>query len=76
MSTEANQTTKTVPPRPNRHTRAARWWRVAINLGVFVTMLVTWIAAVRVFGLRSYILPLPGDVLKALWAGIAVPIMS
>ena len=76
MSTEANQTTKTVPPRPNRHTRAARWWRVAINLGVFVTMLVTWIAAVRVFGLRSYILPLPGDVLKALWAGIAVPIMD
>ena len=76
MSTEANQTTKTVPPRPNRHTRAARWWRVAINLGVFVAMLVTWIAAVRVFGLRSYILPLPGDVLKALWAGIAVPIMD
>jgi NitT/TauT family transport system permease protein len=72
MNTEANATTSSVKPRQNAC--AARWRRVAINLGVFVLLLLSWIAAVRGFGLRSYILPLPGDVLKALWAGIAVPI--
>ncbi len=53
---------------------AARARRLAINAGVFVLLLLCWIAAVRGFELRSYILPLPGDVLKALWAGLAVPI--
>jgi NitT/TauT family transport system permease protein len=58
---------------PNRR-RLGRWARVWINLAVFGAFIFVWIAAVKLFGLRSYILPMPGDVLKALWAGIAVPI--
>jgi NitT/TauT family transport system permease protein len=57
-----------------RRSHAIPWQRLAISLGVFVVFIATWIGAVKVFGLKSYILPMPGDVLKALWAGIAVPI--
>jgi NitT/TauT family transport system permease protein len=74
MTSETNAATSAVKPRHTRQAAAARWRRGALNLGVFVLLILCWIAAVRGFGLRSYILPLPGDVLKALWAGIAVPI--
>ena len=66
------------PPASTAKSRESVWVarsrRVAVNGGVFVLLLVCWIVAVRGFGLKSYILPLPGDVLKALWAGLAVPI--
>lgn len=57
-----------------RGSRAIQWHRPVITLGVFVAFIAAWVGAVKVFGFKSYILPMPGDVLKALWAGLAVPI--
>lgn len=59
---------------PSRRSRAIQWHQLAISLGVFVFFIAAWIGAVKIFGFKSYILPMPGDVLRALWAGIAVPI--
>ncbi|HTX54735.1 MAG TPA: ABC transporter permease [Candidatus Baltobacteraceae bacterium] len=72
MSAQANASASI--PNARRTLSAARVRRAAINGGVFVLLLACWIVAVRAFGLKSYILPLPGDVLKALWAGLAVSI--
>jgi NitT/TauT family transport system permease protein len=74
MSQALDASARSGEMRAVRRAPLGRWMRVWINLGVFVAFVLIWVAAVRAFGLRSYILPLPGDVLKALWAGLAVPI--
>ncbi len=74
MSERVKATPDPILKPTSRFPRTFQWHRLAITLGMFVVLILAWIGAVRVFGLRSYILPLPGDVLKALWAGISVPI--
>jgi len=48
--------------------------RVALNVAIFLLLLALWHAAVKLFAIPSYILPLPEAVFKALWAGLAVPL--
>ncbi len=74
MSEEVKSALDHIHEPPSRRSHVIRWHQLAISLGVFVVFIAAWIGAVKVFGLKSYILPMPGDVLRALWAGIAVPI--
>ncbi len=58
-----------------RSTRSG-WRRVGLNVAMFALLVLIWYAVVKLFKVAPYILPLPGDVLNALWAGLAVPLDS
>jgi NitT/TauT family transport system permease protein len=58
--------------RPSAAGRRGR--RFALNLAIFLLLLVLWHGSVKLLAIPSYILPLPEAVFRALWAGLAVPL--
>ncbi|MFX6857673.1 hypothetical protein ABTH71_20235, partial [Acinetobacter baumannii] len=66
MTDIASPARRSIPaPRPPK---AASGTLISV-VGI-VVLLVTWIAAVRLFSIPAYILPRPEAVLTALWSGL------
>jgi NitT/TauT family transport system permease protein len=54
------------PEAPAQLTESPAWRRWATIVAVHVAMVVLWEAAVRVFGIRKFVLPAPSDILATL----------